>query len=361
MAFCQKCGTKLADGAKFCPNCGTSSNTVESGAHNTRVQKFEGEIRKCPNCGAVLKSFQSVCPECGHELRNIATSAEIAKFVKKLKNASSDNVHKIIDAFIIPNSREEILEFLILAGNSIGIAKGMNEINSWAAKIEQAYQKAKFSFGSAPEFKQVEEIKEFADKTQKKAIRKKKTKPIKIIMIVVGSLFLVYGPIFNWSKISTATVGLSDMEKEFTVKKENVTLPGSMGICYELASDVEFKITEKKEVTLIFSVKCLQEPQKALKKKYNLNLNGGLQREGKYFIPFSEDEVWGDDNCDAIFGIPEGKTTKIIYQTKIHSKEDVKELKDASEYGVFSFRFFRYYGYNTEKEGKSYRDKMYEL
>ena len=24
MAFCQKCGTQMADGAKFCPSCGTA-------------------------------------------------------------------------------------------------------------------------------------------------------------------------------------------------------------------------------------------------------------------------------------------------------------------------------------------------
>ena len=55
MAFCINCGQELAEGAKFCANCGkavTGENTTSQ-----RKTVYEGNLHKCPNCGEVLNSF----------------------------------------------------------------------------------------------------------------------------------------------------------------------------------------------------------------------------------------------------------------------------------------------------------------
>lgn len=48
MAFCNKCGAELKDGAKFCPKCGESidanTNIVESG--NSKIEEYSNLILK---------------------------------------------------------------------------------------------------------------------------------------------------------------------------------------------------------------------------------------------------------------------------------------------------------------------------
>lgn len=66
MAFCINCGQELAEGAKFCANCGkavTGESTISQ-----RKTVYEGNLHKCPNCGEVLNSFVTNCPTCGHEI-----------------------------------------------------------------------------------------------------------------------------------------------------------------------------------------------------------------------------------------------------------------------------------------------------
>lgn len=51
MAFCNKCGTQLSEGAKFCPKCGSPSN--------------DGIII-CSMCGAEFSNKAKYCPKCGN-------------------------------------------------------------------------------------------------------------------------------------------------------------------------------------------------------------------------------------------------------------------------------------------------------
>ena len=53
MANCTNCGTKLQDGAKFCPSCGTA------------VAEKPAKITNCTNCGAKLQDGAKFCPSCG--------------------------------------------------------------------------------------------------------------------------------------------------------------------------------------------------------------------------------------------------------------------------------------------------------
>ncbi|HEV7786631.1 MAG TPA: zinc ribbon domain-containing protein [Thermoanaerobaculia bacterium] len=49
---CKSCGAKLAGGAKFCPECGTSTVTKKS----------------CGGCGAQFEGSPRFCPECGQKV-----------------------------------------------------------------------------------------------------------------------------------------------------------------------------------------------------------------------------------------------------------------------------------------------------
>ena len=48
---CTKCGAKIKEGAKFCPECGQKQGSV------------------CPKCGTAVKANAKFCPECGENLK----------------------------------------------------------------------------------------------------------------------------------------------------------------------------------------------------------------------------------------------------------------------------------------------------
>lgn len=159
-----------------------------------KSDKF-GDVKKCPACGSMVQSLQAICSDCGHEFRNIDSVSSISDFfrdyqkieesveVKKtgglmgmLVDDSKGNWQKkvftkkkeFIMHFPIPNSKEDILEFLMMAlplakpaksGGFGGFMKksfanfGDDEHKNWDFKIaevwvqkcEQIIMKAKFS------------------------------------------------------------------------------------------------------------------------------------------------------------------------------------------------------------------------
>jgi len=173
-----------------------------------KSDKF-GDVKKCPACGSMIQSFQIKCIDCGHEFSNIEASKNITKFFEKLDELESkrkDNLIenknlesgvslgtllkwwifwwvliplKLITFFInkskpskwsvtdlrkeemimnfpVPNSREEIIEFITLSVskiNDISILKRFDEEGKyiskwnsiWKKKALQVFTKAKLS------------------------------------------------------------------------------------------------------------------------------------------------------------------------------------------------------------------------
>ena len=157
MPFCSNCGQQINDGAKFCPSCGTAVSNEKT--NNQRKAVFEGNIHKCPNCGEVLNSFTSNCPSCGHEIRGASNSAAVQEFAVKLASAESRQEKiAIIRNFPIPNTKEDILEFMILASTNIGDNLEKDISAAWQSKTEQAYQKAQIIFQDEKEFSRIQNI-----------------------------------------------------------------------------------------------------------------------------------------------------------------------------------------------------------
>lgn len=153
-----------------------------------RQLEYSGVVHKCPNCGEVLGSFSSFCPACGFEFRNAkATSSiqELSMRINAIHASESKTPRKkklfhfgpdtdlseadeweisLIKNFSVPNTKEDVLEFIILASSNID-PDALNEMKSgsmfaaekalskaWVAKLEQVYQKASLSFGDDPDF-----------------------------------------------------------------------------------------------------------------------------------------------------------------------------------------------------------------
>jgi hypothetical protein len=159
-----------------------------------------GDNRKCPSCGASAQSYSTRCPDCGHDFTNLESSNSINAFFKEYqllennvvlnqdknngvlgklvgnignlgggdwKRAVFTKKKEFIMHFPIPNSKEDILEFLTMAVPLASPAKktkfsGIKKFGAhfgddhaknydfmiaevWMQKCEQLIMKSKFA------------------------------------------------------------------------------------------------------------------------------------------------------------------------------------------------------------------------
>lgn len=245
MAFCINCGQELAEGAKFCAGCGKAVKGNSSTTQRKTV--YDGEIHKCPNCGEVLSSFVTVCPSCGHELRGTTASNSVRELAMKLQQIESGRISKnnamfgrssaskqtddideqkinLIKSFAIPNTKEDILEFAVLAASNIDrnaydesygyLSQRMNArrrdvSNAWMSKLEQAYQKARIVLANDPRMKEIQGL---YDSTHK-SVNKVKWRTWKLVGIIYGVLFAVVAVILLIVFISISVSEKKEIER----------------------------------------------------------------------------------------------------------------------------------------------------
>jgi RNA polymerase subunit RPABC4/transcription elongation factor Spt4 len=89
--FCKKCGTRINDGAKFCPACGQTvpAATAEPAAE----QAVES---RCTSCGTALKKDAQFCPNCGRTVQ--AAQKEPARGEARPENLVSGEDGKTAEA-----------------------------------------------------------------------------------------------------------------------------------------------------------------------------------------------------------------------------------------------------------------------
>lgn len=254
MMFCPYCGTKLDDGARFCKNCGeavlgNNDNSRKSqyeehfgGNPTERKTVYEGYLHKCPTCGEVLEAFTTICPSCGHEIRDAKTSTSVRELALKLESIAAQKMPSfeekksvmkmifgkdfkeeneadealkrfesqkqqemasLIVNFSVPNTKEDILEFMILAASNIDVRHGVDDdvTKAWIVKLDQVYQKAKISMGRHPDFAKIETI----YNQKKQELKKRKIRNFLIGAGCVAGWFFLLGLLWN----PAATIGIA--------------------------------------------------------------------------------------------------------------------------------------------------------
>jgi len=128
---------------------------IQANQVNTAKEKI-GNIKTCPACGASVKAMVVSCSECGHEFHNKKANKSISDLIFKLEKEDNKNYDfdsdraekkaKIITQFPIPQTREDILEFLSFSFPFLeNTSLDDDEKKAWRTKAGQALMKAKLS------------------------------------------------------------------------------------------------------------------------------------------------------------------------------------------------------------------------
>ena len=212
MAFCVNCGYKHEENDKFCTSCGTQA-VVGTINKTERKQEYSGIINKCPSCGEVLSALVANCPACGHELRGTKVSETVQEFFLKVERAETEQQKSdLIRTFPIPNSKEDIFEFMIMALTNQKNETRTNLSDAWAVKIDQSYYKAKLVFGDDNDFNRIQTK---YDQLHKITINKRqndKTKKIALLICYNASALLGIA-LFIWAIIIDNTGGNSSFHE----------------------------------------------------------------------------------------------------------------------------------------------------
>ena len=156
----------------------------------------EGDTSKCPSCGAPVQSFNTKCSDCEHEFRNTEAVSSISKLHEEMQKIEAEERDRprswiekmdgemavlksvanrqktIISSFPVPNTKEDLLEFLSIASSEAQIKTGFTLYKNidpktiikqaWHAKCEQIIMKARFSMKD--DKRTLEEIEQYAKK-----------------------------------------------------------------------------------------------------------------------------------------------------------------------------------------------------
>ncbi len=263
MAFCSNCGHQLADGAKFCFECGAPVASGTAASSTGRQAEYDGKLFKCPNCGDILDAYESVCETCGYERRGAKATSSVTELAKKIEaiEASREPIKQgafktlyfgraltktdeqkisLIKNFPIPNTKEDLFEFLVLSASNIDmeVYDEGNQLKknsaravvseAWRAKFEQAYQKAKLVFVNDPKLTEIHNL----YKSTNKALSSAKWRTWKLLGIVWGILIAFIAI----SGIIAVTVSSSNE------KKELARLEATVQVIEEALADGDYKL-----------------------------------------------------------------------------------------------------------------------
>lgn len=185
-----------------------------------------GDVRKCPACGAIVPSMAAKCPECGYEFTNVEANSSTRLLMQKIdeiqaqyaeltanvdnkdestirtrgyqvKRQLNDRTAQLIQNFPIPNTREDLIEFLTLCiGNSKAdsiMLDGNDPVTpAWRKKLQQVITKVKVAL---PNDQQAQElIEEYEGKRENSKKKGKKIAIGIVVLIVVACLIALLVP-----------------------------------------------------------------------------------------------------------------------------------------------------------------------
>ena len=181
------------------PPMSSMSQQLSSSNNSTRQQEYAGILLKCPNCGSPIGETTAICPDCGFRITGRSAVSSVQVFSEQLMaieasrkkeglteifglavNTADQKKLSLVRSFPIPNTVDDIFEFMLLAVTNIdvglskntmmnryqgGVKSGESSVtmpktisDAWVSKMKQAYQKAEVAFPNDPAFSSLQKI-----------------------------------------------------------------------------------------------------------------------------------------------------------------------------------------------------------
>lgn len=189
---CRKCGAKMSPQDRFCPECGTPVVEEEKKIEPAPAKEAPHKNpNKCPVCGEILPSDAIRCPSCGYEIHGREAVSSVKEFAKEFSSINDEEKKMVmIKMFPVPNTKEDITEFMYLATTNFDAGyyathrHSENVDSAWFAKIEQCREKAHAMF-APDELAPIEKL--YQDSVGKVA----KIRKTKLIMTISGIAVII--------------------------------------------------------------------------------------------------------------------------------------------------------------------------
>lgn len=149
-----------------------------------------GDVKKCPSCGSMVQSFQGVCPECGYAFEGLEANSSSKKLADKIDeimkelssrsddafkqtgqdgkvtlgtlssnvlrsdqagNAAKKRVQEVIKNFPIPNTKGDLMEFIITMKTN---SQSGPFASAYFSKYTECVEKVKYLFPNDKDFAQ---------------------------------------------------------------------------------------------------------------------------------------------------------------------------------------------------------------
>ncbi len=286
MPFCTKCGNKIEVGDVFCGVCGAVvplADIVEEKPEPKKgkpkppreepTDETEGmpapeadvepelkkdKVKRCPACGEIVGEKDFTCSSCGFELRD-STDGSIGELYRRLEEIENSRPAKKINKgaadsaidnrkanaiqnFPIPNTKEDLIEFLVMAdaNSRWDDENGDSEpvSSAWRSKFNQAFNKAEMLFGNECDFERFRKAKA---EGEGKAMRSK----LLNFAGVIGFLALV---VLMWVAFIQGEGGLDK-----GLSEENTRLQGVLSQVYESIDEGDYAQARKEISGLVYS------------------------------------------------------------------------------------------------------------
>lgn len=190
---CPNCGEVLDSFMTHCPACGHEIRHIKAAsAAQELAQKLEEiELQKMPNEPIQLitpmkfrkqtrQNNDSIMKKAlgwdlfeksriKHEQEALEDAIRTEHFARmreakfredQFERQKARQKVSLISNFPVPNTKEDILEFMLLADTNISLKRGNNHSVSkaWMTKMDQVYQKAEISFNNTSDLERIKEI-----------------------------------------------------------------------------------------------------------------------------------------------------------------------------------------------------------
>ena len=127
---------------------------------------------------------------------------EAKEALRRFEHQKDEEKASLIINFSVPNSKEDIMEFMILAASNIDVKKGLDDVvtKAWISKLDQVYQRAEITLSGHPDFVQIKGIYD----RKKKELKNKKLKGVLGWVGGVAGWFFRLGLL--WNPVATIAI-----------------------------------------------------------------------------------------------------------------------------------------------------------